>query len=321
MRKLFILITALTCNLCAMAQDNLVATLQRGGSIQAFYGEDALSAAHQAAANGDVITLSAGEFNGCEVTKAITLRGEGMDKTHIKSQMTFTIPEKSTRTLTLEGLNISYSGGGILGSVKFYGSDGSEKVIISKCYIDPNEANDKVAFDKCNSTIIQSHINGQIGAYEGSHVTCLNSICQCLRCEGNGKFDVENCHLTPSYAYQLSYVHYSTIKNSIIQIANPYFDSTNIYSHCLTAGLSTIPVSDFGWSLPDTWDAWQSIVGGNYHLTEEAAATYLGTDGTQIGIYGGMYPYDPTPSYPLVKKLDVIGSHKNGKLNVKINVE
>lgn len=321
MRKLFILITALACNLCAMAQDNLVATLQRGGNIQAFYGEDALSAAHQAAANGDIITLSAGEFNGCEITKAITLRGEGMDKTHIKSQMTFTIPEKSTRTLTLEGLNISYQATQWDKHVSVNGSDGSEKVIVSKCLINANGANDHLIFEKCNGTVMQSHIYGTIAAHEGSHVTCLNSICQCLMCEGSGKFDVENCNIKPAYAYQLSYVHYSTIKNTIIHISNPELDGTNTYSHCLTAGLSTIPVSKFGWTLPDTYNAWEGIVDGNYRLSEEAAATYLGTDGTQIGIYGGMYPYDPTPSYPLVKKLDVIGSHKNGKLNVKINVE
>ena len=73
----------------------------------------------------------------------------------------------------------------------------------------------------------------------------------------------------------------------------------------------------------DSWsvNSMDGVFADDYHLTESAAATYIGTDGTEVGIYGGMYPYDTTPDYPLVKKLDVVGSHKDGKLNIKINVE
>lgn len=313
MKKIFLLlIMATTCGVCVMAQESLVATLQHGSDIQAFYGEYALSAAHEAAEDGDIITLSAGEFYGANVTKVITLRGEGTEKTHIKSGITFTIPEKSTRTLFLEGLNMSIGGG----DVNFYGSDGSEKVVVSKCYV--YSWSHPLSFEKCNGTVIQSNIQGAIYACEGSHVTCLNSIFASPICEGNGKFDVENCVIYNS----LSYVHYSTIKNSIISITDPSLDNTNTFSHCLTAGNIAIPVSDFGWTIPGGgYEPLVGILGDNYHLSEEAAATYIGTDGTEIGIYGGMYPFDLTPSYPLVKTLDVIGSHKNGKLNVKINVK
>lgn len=315
MKKLVLsLIVAIAYGMGVMAQENLIATLQHGSDIQVFYGEYALSAAHEAAEDGDIITLSAGEFYGMDVTNVITLRGEGTEKTCIKSRITFTIPEKSTRTLFLEGLKISIDGEE---SICFYGSDGSEKVVVSKCYV--YSWSRSLVFEKCNGTVIQSNIQGGIiCARESSHVTCLNSIFNFPVCEGNGKFDVENCVM---YGYDYGYLHYSTIKNSILQTFNPSFDKTNTFSHCLTASLTTIPVSDFGWTLSDEYYAWQGIVDDSYHLSEEAAATYIGTDGTEIGIYGGMYPFDLTPSYPLVKTLDVIGSHKNGKLNVKINVK
>lgn len=316
-----LLITTVAYNLNVMAQDSRVATLQHGSNIQAFYGENALSAAHEAAEDGDIITLSAGEFYGMNVTKVITLRGEGTEKTHIKSRITFTIPEKSTRTLLLEGLHISFSAYNGGDCVSISGSDGTEKAVVSKCYISVYGANEELGFENCNGTVIQSHLDGAIGAFTGSHVTCLNSIFGFPSCEGNGKFDVESCFISPSYSYQLQYVHYSTIKNSIIRTNSPAFDNTNTFSHCLTAGNIAIPVSEFGWTLPDVWNAWDGIVDDKYHLTEEPAATYIGTDGTEIGIYGGMYPFDLTPSYPLVKTLDVVGSHKNGKLNVKINVK
>ena len=318
MKKLFLLlIAAISCNLCALAQDNLVATLQHGSNIQAFYGEDALSTAHEAAADGDVITLSAGEFNGLDMTKVITLRGEGTERTHIKNHVTFTIPENSHHTLLLEGLNISTSS---YQTVNIYGFSGSEKVVVSKCYFDVPGTNTPLAFEKCNASVMQSHVVGAICANNGSHVTCLNSVFSFPLCKGNGKFDIANCYMNAGEG-DFQNVHYSTIKNSIIHTRNPWLDITNSFSHCLTQGNIPVPVSDFGWVLSADGDVWNGIVEDNYHLSEEAAATYIGTDGTQIGIYGGMYPYDLTPSYPLVKALDVIGSHKNGKLIVKINVK
>jgi len=58
-----------------------------------------------------------------------------------------------------------------------------------------------------------------------------------------------------------------------------------------------------------------------YELTPTAAATYLGDDGKQVGIYGGTNPFDPTPSNPQIKKFTVDSSVNSGKLSVKINVE
>ena len=138
----------------------------------------------------------------------------------------------------------------------------------------------------------------------------------------SGKFDVQNCVIVQS-----PNVKYSSIKNSIIYTVTA-LDGTNVTSNCLVKeGSSGFADS---WYIrteaePDPWNenpiVWENLFTSTYQLTEDAAATYLGTDGTQVGIYGGTYPYETTPDYPLVKRLDVIGSHKDGKLNVKINVE
>ena len=58
-----------------------------------------------------------------------------------------------------------------------------------------------------------------------------------------------------------------------------------------------------------------------YELTEEAAATYLGNDGTQVGIYGGSSPFNANPTSPQVTKFSVNSTTENGQLKVKINVE
>lgn len=305
-----------------MAQDGRVATLQHGSNIRAYYGPNALAEAHDGAVDGDIITLSADEFNKCNITKAITIRGAGMDKTVITGGgFTFTIPHESAYSLKLEGLSVDAGSS----SISFNGTDGSEMVVISKCYLGGQYG---TSFTKCNAVVVQSFLNawysGDYGvtATANANVTCINSKLRDMANSNSGKFDVQNCVIIQS-----PNVKYSSIKNSIIHTVTT-LDETNVTSNCLVKeGSSGFADS---WYIrteaePDPWNenpvVWENLFSSTYQLTEEAAATYLGTDGTQVGIYGGTYPYETTPDYPLVKRLDVIGSHKDGKLNVKINVE
>ena len=58
-----------------------------------------------------------------------------------------------------------------------------------------------------------------------------------------------------------------------------------------------------------------------FELTEEAKTKYLGTDGTEVGIYGGLLPYNSTPSYPQITKMNVANkTTADGKLSVEIEV-
>lgn len=57
-----------------------------------------------------------------------------------------------------------------------------------------------------------------------------------------------------------------------------------------------------------------------YELTDEAKATYLGSDGTQVGLYGGM-GFDLVPSTLQITKCEVAPrSTKDGKISVSIEV-
>lgn len=70
-----------------------------------------------------------------------------------------------------------------------------------------------------------------------------------------------------------------------------------------------------------TWLGESPAFTETFELTETAAATYLGDDGTQVGIYGGTNPFNPTPSNPKVKKFTVNSTTVGDQLKVKINVE
>ncbi len=59
-----------------------------------------------------------------------------------------------------------------------------------------------------------------------------------------------------------------------------------------------------------------------YELTDEAKTKYLGTDGKQIGIYGGSLPYEEDPTTPQITKCNVAAkSTADGKLSVDIEVK
>ena len=59
-----------------------------------------------------------------------------------------------------------------------------------------------------------------------------------------------------------------------------------------------------------------------FELTAAAQTTFLGDDGTQIGIYGGSMPFDPKPNNPYITKLTVAEkSTPQGTLSVDIQVQ
>lgn len=312
----------------AMAeQDNRVVTCQHGSTIRAYYGANAFKSAHADAADGDVITLTAGTFNGCNITKAVTIRGEGMDKTTISWVDKFAIPSGSEHVLYLESLRI---GGGTY--TYFDGSDGSEKVVISKCNIWIDHP--YLYFRKCNATIMQSIVRctGSLNAGEYATVTCLNSqLLENLSTnynasytpERNGHWYISNCAIYGN----VNDLRCSTIKNSTFRVACSLEEETNTSSHCLVPeGSSGFFNSYYVKPEADPWDendlAWNNIFGEWWEITNDnAKATYLGTDGTQVGVFGGTHPWNTTPDLPTVKWLDVTESYKNGKLNVQINVE
>ena len=60
---------------------------------------------------------------------------------------------------------------------------------------------------------------------------------------------------------------------------------------------------------------------GTYNVSLETGKKYLGSDGTEVGMYGGSLPFDPTPTNPQITKCTVSPkSTADGKLSVEIEV-
>lgn len=77
MKRLLIILVLCLSGIATMKGEHLVATLQAGDATKVFYGQSAFVEAYAEASEGDVITLSKGNFKEVTIEKTITLRGAG----------------------------------------------------------------------------------------------------------------------------------------------------------------------------------------------------------------------------------------------------
>lgn len=327
------------------AQSTVIATLSHEGSITTFYGASALGQALDAAVDGDIITLSPGTFRAADISKSITLRGAGYvlnTETHTEPTVIigdFTI--RGTNGLTIEGINHD--------ATMYY----------NPAYINGlNTINAK--FIKCKFTSVSAYgnwnnylkdaqfINCKIKNFfylkEGSNASLINCVVNSPRIEyswggaNNSYFNFQNCVITGLYNNSNSWsIWNSSFYNCIINVdihtnnslngTNSGYDNLcintdgheNFFKDILTSTNNSYE-TDFTKVFKDYTGTYSDDL--TFELTDEAKQKYKGTDGKEIGIYGGDMPFDPTPSNPQITKLNVASkSTANGKLSVDITVK
>lgn len=324
----------IAANLFAQQQ---IATLNHNDSISMFYGSNAFVDAHNAAVVGDIVTLSSGIFNSCDITKAITIRGAGFYydtitmtyPTIITGDFRLLSPNDSIQNLVMEGINVK--------NTMFYYNVGNAK--FNRCYID--------------SWRYINYINGYAKCYDTEFVNCIikefwgnNSV--------PSSYSFVNSVLYHSYMYNDDVI----LLNSILIIQN-YHNNTIAYNSIIVNNWNTgllensiaysciLIKNGYGnnmWqntnnstnktveNLSDVFETLRNTNRGSgatsefsiderYILKEEIATSFLGNDGTEVGIHGGMLQFDTRPFYMVVKKCNVAQkSTIDGKLSVDIEV-
>lgn len=325
MKKLFVVLMAVMALFAttAKAQSSLLATLNHEGTISTFYGATALQQAHEAAANGDVITLSSGTFLSVDITKAVTLRGAGMaldaatqtEPTVLSNNFNITIDDEVADRLTIEGIysnqqiNIKKLKNAMFlkDRIRIISIPGSSDYGKDLTFIHCRITEQYSSWSKSNnSATFQNCIVSKIGGENYSFKNCLvrqnqsnSSIALCANSE------YKNCLLIEPYGYD----------NSMTMYNNLYFGSTKL----------DIP-NNTNMQLAKDDERIKNLLtysdDNDYKLTEEARAIMKGTDGTEVGIYGGSLPYDPTPTNPQISKFNVAAkTTADGKLSVDIEVK
>ncbi len=348
MRKELLLLLALAiCALSTWAQTQ-VAALTHNGQVRLYYGADAFANAATAASHGDVINLSAGTFKGTTIEKRITVRGAGM----LPDEANATEATIISSVVTLTGNASSLESGQF---TQFEGID----FLADKALVASGVDVSGVVFVKCrlrNAYYSSGDKRFTDCHFYSCHILDVNSSYYFNFI--NSTFNNSFCHL-PNYQgfpYNDSQSE-NTFDNCVIRIWNysgsgSYFHVGRKFNNCILYGFQpTVPNTVAMWNClfinPDSnvatifnnienntnkvADSFSSIFKnfiGNYTwksdftLTDEAKSTYLGTDGTQIGMYGGNTPYSPMVSNPRITKCDVAGkTSADGKLAVDITVE
>mgnify|MGYP004505043253 CR=1 FL=1 len=329
MKRFILSLFALVCVTMSFAQSSLLATLSHDGNIKTFYGAKALIEAHNAAENGDVITLSSGSFVATDIEKALTIRGAGMEAdsvngtlpTIITGSFNIQIPDTVSERITLEGI---YNNQTIRYNCTL------NKPMFLKCrFAELRSANGNKIID---ASFIHCRITEKIYLDNDCSASCVNSIiADPERYSMNtSNFEFTNCFI---YGPNIHNICSSSFRNSII-ITGRNEENYDL-DRSVTAFNCVGDAPKLFNNIPNTTNKiavasglFKTYKGGNFNdsdsfeLTDEAKTKFLGTDGTQVGIYGGMLPYDPTPSNPHITKCNVAAkSTADGKLSVDIEVK
>lgn len=334
MKKLFLsLVAAIVAATATYAQSTLVATLSHGENITMYYGSFALRDAMNAAQSGDVINLSGGAFQAINITKAVTLRGTGIDDanpTYIINDFTINIPETDTGRLSMEGIrctgSINFSG--VLNNPyfvksqfnKFYYNYGGpfKNAMFVDCKITGSysmqaNSSSSVQFVNC---FVSEFVNNSADNCSASFINCV------IRLGDNG-------------GYQTYSLKSSQLVNSIIfqtyssDVISKYLPSSTICSNCVAIGYSNLfedTQASTGCTTATFAEVFKDFTGTytdeqTFELTATAKTKYLGTDGSEVGLYGGILPYSSIPSYPQITKMNVANkTTADGKLSVEIEV-
>lgn len=321
MKKIITLAMAMFAILYVNAQDMYVATLTSGNTVSQFYGTTALKDAFAKANHGDVINLSGGTFQiPTSITKAVTIKGAGADKvdgTYLVSSSSYfnvNIPQNNHR-LYIEGIRFSVTvlvNASNVSDLVFFRNVFDQYVSVS------GNTNNSIQFVNCKLIDLQEE-NNDLGSatlvncyvknfYENGTTLFVNSIVKLVD-------EVYNSTFTNCIIYNENTGYYLNEGSTAINCVA--FGNRYMLNNC--AGSNNTLVNGFS-------DVFATFTGAysdaeTFALTPAAQTAYKGTDGTQVGLYGGFMPFTLVPSYPRITKLNVANkTTEDGKLSVEVQV-
>ena len=318
MKKILLSLMLLCCALAGKAQtttDVVKAVLQHGDQVSVFKGGNAFVQAMTAAVDGDVITLSDGQFAPAPINKSVSIYGAGYESNAetgtavscLLGNVYIGVQGDTLCNVHLEGLYINngylYAG---------YSNGGIKNVTVEKCRMQNalNMAgyNENMTIKQCvlnsglarggeykNMLISNCIVLGQVSGYTENGETLVDhSICAGNRYSGNNGRGITwtNCIFTYNTNSNVC-GPYSVVKNSLKRTFanfNEGATTENIYN---VGDISQVfaDAENGDYSDERTWELKQPDV-------------WIGTDGTQIGIHGGI-GWSKVPRTPVIKSREL----------------
>jgi len=345
-KQLLTLNIALFALVLATSAQKYVTTLQHNGVAQAFYGQNSLIEAYNASVKGDTLNLSGGYFNApTAFAKGITVIGSGHfpdptgvveKRTKILSGLTINFGADSLR---LEGLYID-------GDINYAAASSINYVKVIRCRLASARFNSNselasknyCSFEECfiegginfnnygiNLYVYHSIIKSTPIILDNWYETSVSNI--------NGSAQIDGNIFIPISSVAFGNVIGSLINNNII-ITQYFlfrgFDSNTLINNLFiqsTVNFGTNSYSNNYLGVPQA-DIFVNETGNaidythDYHLKNPEK--YIGTDGTQVGLYGGTIPFKEKglPTNPQITSKHIASeTDVNGNLDVNITVK
>lgn len=313
-----------------------MATLRHGTDYSYFYGANAFVSAVDAAEQEDEIVLSAGYFNATNLDKSkshLKIRGAGADPNASATEQTLIVENTYSYTewyadsLFVEGITFV--------SELDYGGCGSsfvktlfEKIYASASYGGTIHSASDCIFINCIIDYISFYYAENLRFYNsffgvsnggGNHsgsvfMNCVFAKDFWLRCQKSVLYD--NCIFAGCDTQSIKFENVQC-RNCLMMVpsdsnsGDPFWGSLSDTNHF-------VKTDDFT-EVFKTFDGTFSKR-ERCELQDAAKTTYLGTDGTEIGIYGGFFPFNMNVSSAHILSKKIETSTQDGKLHVSLKL-
>ncbi|MGL2964494.1 hypothetical protein ACSVH2_11800 [Flavobacterium sp. RSB2_4_14] len=309
--------------------------LHHGSEVTIFGGGDPFTDAYNAAVNGDVIYLPGGSLPYPSfIDKSLVIIGAGhypaatvaTNRTVLNGSLTI---GENADNLKLEGIEIA-------STLSFFNNHKVDGVVIKRCRINIIGYGGDGTTPCLNNTIRECVINAYIDFSNAKSLSFSNNIIGGYIVNGTEMGVSNNIFLLNTSSYVFNNVDNSSISNNIVlqQYSGVNYIhascelstfSNNIFSGTPNVGSNTFVnnynnVAMTGLFVNQTSNAFSYA--DDYHLVNPA--TYLGTDGIQVGIYGGLFPYKELaiPVNPnIISKTIAPQTNTSGELNIQVQVK
>ena len=316
---------------------NPITMLQHNGEASAFYGQTSFAVAYDASVDGDTLLLTAGGFTPpYAIAKGLTIIGSGFFPDSVSVKKRTTILDRifilaGADSLYLEGLFVN-------GDIVYGMSDSINSVKVKRCRL----AN--ALFQSTSSSAAKNNCSYEecyFGGFLDFNNYGENLLIQHCILKGNIKNINANAVIDGNiilsiYSSVFCYISTSIIRNNIILATTTSVDhgGNNVFYNNLFVKSSlgqSFSVNNYESNnyygvvrdsifVNQTGDTYS--FSHDYHLKD--TVSYLGTDGTQVGIYGGLLPFKDygRPSNPqiITKSVDS-KTDSDGNLQINFKVE
>lgn len=354
MKKVYIVFSVIMCLLPQTAKTQNLIAVQNGG-VPAFYTK--LDSAIVHAVNGDTIYIPGGNFAlNTDISKRLHIIGVGHNPDSTVVTNPTIINVTSSLNLITGASDGSLMGIKLNGSLQFGTTATNADVsnfTVARCYVGSVYSWSNLSINNLfYENILTNSPSNYVSIYMSnaeSNYFYNNIICggsggmgtNSVICIGAGSIFRNNIFINNSSYYYLSSTVYSVFENNIFLGTSLFNPSSGVSCNIFNNNLIEIDAGYYFWSnwnntgINNIFSQPESSIWvnknsntftytQNYRLQATCPGKNAGTDGTDIGIYGGAFPWKDgsLPDNPHIQSKNIAGTtDAAGNLKVKLVVK